>query len=99
MTELEEARAHLRVCQETLSLARRKAAEMQGGLGPWGIKNSSGWIAKCETAVLAALSWVWDAQERAAGPCTVYLSAKEALEIEANIQIQEMVGEFQVIPC
>ncbi len=49
MTELERARAHLRECQEALANARR-----------------IGWLGHVmqwrEQTVLAALSWVWEAQ-------------------------------------
>lgn len=52
MTELEEARAYLRERQEVLSRCRRMSE-------PIYVRR------RCETAVVAALSWVWDAQEHA----------------------------------
>jgi hypothetical protein len=51
MTELEEARAHLQHCQDVLAIGRANG----GGA----------YMDLSERNVLAALSWVWDAQERA----------------------------------
>jgi hypothetical protein len=51
MTELERARAHLRGCQEALLHTRRI------GLG----REIMQWR---ERSVLAALSWVWEEQEK-----------------------------------
>ena len=60
MTELEQARAHLRDCQKALKHARDVSVFEQGQWWPENMK------ANAERAVLAALSWVWDAQEREA---------------------------------
>lgn len=49
MSELDRARAHLRVCQKNLLASRR-----------WGVVGDTD-----ENAVLAALSWVWEEQETA----------------------------------
>ena len=58
ITELEEARAHLRERQSDLYSARCALAETDP-------VAEAGYIIKnCEVSVLAALSWVWDAQER-----------------------------------
>jgi hypothetical protein len=57
-TELEQARAHLRDCQKALKHARDVSVFEQGQWWPENMK------ANAERAVLAALSWVWDAQER-----------------------------------
>lgn len=57
MTELEQARTHLRRCQTDLDMARQRN---RGGF--FDAMN----VDHAATAVLAALSWVWDAQERAA---------------------------------
>ena len=51
MTELEQARAHLRRCQDRFHHRR--------ALGVGDVVRE-----EAEAAVLAALSWVWDAQER-----------------------------------
>jgi hypothetical protein len=59
MTELEQARAHLRDCQKALKHARDVSVFEQGQWWPENMK------ANAERAVIAALSWVWDAQERA----------------------------------
>lgn len=56
MTELEEARAHLKFTRELLARARFSAAD-------W---FPDDWGQQCERGYLAALSWVWDAQEREA---------------------------------
>ena len=56
MTELERARAHLRQAQSGLAFYRRCQGE--------GIRNIEKWIADNEACVLAALSWVWQEQER-----------------------------------
>jgi hypothetical protein len=53
MTELERARAHLRQAQAVLAFARNHCVKS------WSVNSS------LETNVLAALSWLWDAQERA----------------------------------
>ena len=58
MTELEQARAHLRDCQKALKHARDVSVFEQGQWWPENMK------ANAERTVLAALSWVWDAQER-----------------------------------
>lgn len=55
MTELERARAHLQVCQYDLAGAR---------LLQWCLAGERR-LRFVEEAYLAALSWVWDAQERA----------------------------------
>jgi hypothetical protein len=57
-TELEQARAHLRDCQKALKHARDVSVFEQGQWWPENMK------ANAERAVIAALSWVWDAQER-----------------------------------
>ena len=59
MTELEQARAHLQDCQKALKHARDVSVFEQGQWWPENMK------ANAERTVLAALSWVWDAQERA----------------------------------
>jgi hypothetical protein len=50
MTELEQARAHLQRCQKSLANVRK--APIPFDCYPW------------EMAVLAALSWVWEEQEK-----------------------------------
>ena len=55
MTELEQARAHLRRCQFILARDRKSCGSTEVDKG---ILIASEW------GVLAALSWVWDAQER-----------------------------------
>jgi hypothetical protein len=55
MTELERARDHLQRCQGWLGIARRQNS---GDL--IGLMN----VKYATEDVLAALSWVWDAQER-----------------------------------
>jgi hypothetical protein len=52
MTELVRARAHLKVEQKALAAARSAGTTV--------------WAHVCEGRVLAALSWVWEAQEREA---------------------------------
>ena len=65
MTELEQARAHLRRCQQNLATQRQlgrdrfdipAAVVIAAGHNPYRDEMAN---------VLAALSWVWDAQERA----------------------------------
>jgi len=60
MTELEEARAHLREWQEQLSDNRKHIQFIRYGRRD--ALNDLKWF---ERQVCAALSWVWDAQERA----------------------------------
>jgi hypothetical protein len=55
-TELDQARAHLRKCQADLHRWRNDG-------GPWQFLQRSQ-IEEYQNAVLAALSWVWDAQQR-----------------------------------
>lgn len=55
MTELELAREHLRNCQDHLGYARLNLFPYSG---------SKKHLRGMEVRVLAALSWVWDAQER-----------------------------------
>src|SRR5262245_6102561 len=72
-TELSQAREHLRRCQDELAAVRKKV----GFLVPPALKgylrrvfvqrmriDMEGHRVQAERAVLAALSWVWDAQER-----------------------------------
>ena len=69
MTELERARAHLRECQRILYSQRRAWPHLcQGEM-----------LSRDESNVLAALSWVWDAQERE--------RMAQAIPIEATITI------------
>ena len=56
--ELEQARAHLRTCQDDLYLARRTLADTDP------LAEADYIVKNCEVSVIAALSWVWDAQER-----------------------------------
>lgn len=58
MTETERARAHLKKCQGWLVTARTAPQALQQGYSQADI------IVAHEANVLAALSWVWDAQER-----------------------------------
>lgn len=67
MTELEQARAHLRISQLNLFEIRRVH------------KGSQPWLDQAKQRVLAALSWVWDAQERDLG-WQVYLQVKRGIE-------------------
>lgn len=57
MTELERARAHLRICQEHLKWARADTAAMAS-------PPTSDFLTRIENHVLAALSWVWEVQEK-----------------------------------
>ena len=57
-SELEQARAHLRASQAALQHARDVSVFIDGVWYPGDMK------AGAARAVLAALSWVWDAQER-----------------------------------
>jgi hypothetical protein len=61
MTELEEARAHLEACQAHLAWTRQ-APQVFGANPDDAYKE---FIRIDERRVLAALSWVWDVQERA----------------------------------
>lgn len=58
-TELERARRHLLDRQQTLAAARRSFMMRN--------YHDRGFLNPYEEAVLAALSWVWDAQERDEG--------------------------------
>lgn len=62
MTELEEARAHLRRSQEWLRMARAGYTNHFGIYVQPG--SNSDTIRRCAEDVLSALSWVYDAQER-----------------------------------
>lgn len=77
MTELEQARAHLRICQTELHAARSLAWCIAG-------QRAAGLR---ERAVLAALSWVYDAQERAAGPFV--------LTVEDTPELRRRMEEFK----
>jgi hypothetical protein len=61
MTELEQARAHLRQTQNRL------AGHRAAGFNQFFVyaKDDPDCFARKKADVLAALSWVWDAQERA----------------------------------
>ncbi len=56
-TELDEARAHLRNCQSKLFFARQQVRHPHGEI----VRSR---LRVFERDVLAALSWVWDAQGR-----------------------------------
>jgi hypothetical protein len=58
-SELDLAREHLRKRQEDLARERRALSEK-----PAPMRNSPQVMKECIKDVLAALSWVWDAQER-----------------------------------
>jgi len=58
MTELEQARLWLRIVQGVLQRERAVYAH-------YGAHGTAPLVRAAECAVLAALSWVWDAQERA----------------------------------
>jgi hypothetical protein len=62
MTEVEQAWHHLRACQIGLARARYHLGQHQSAKWP---STNYYWLTERETDVLAALSWVWDAQERA----------------------------------
>ena len=65
MTELEQAQEHLRACQASLYFARRsRPFHVSYPQHPRGLSTRE-FKVLCEAQVLAALSWVWDAQERA----------------------------------
>lgn len=55
MTELERARAHLLDCQTWLARLRRNFSLFEGAVN------------RAELDVLAALSWVWEEQDRIDG--------------------------------
>jgi leucyl aminopeptidase (aminopeptidase T) len=74
MTELEHARTYLRKAQR--SLADRRAYRCVRTV-----------IEEAENMVLAALSWVWDAQERA------QRSAVEWLQDKMQRNLQEMLSD------
>jgi hypothetical protein len=60
LTELDQARAHLRECQDALHLSRSR------GVNSFGVpfaKVHDG-LRREHNALYAAISWVWDAQER-----------------------------------
>ena len=61
MTELEQARANLREWQRELADARDHIKYIKRR---WILKASIANLKWYEDQVLAALSWVWDAQER-----------------------------------
>jgi hypothetical protein len=64
MTELERAREHLLVRQEMLAEARKM---------PLGPLTCLGYLDMMEQCFLAALSWVWEEQEKAKTANDVYL--------------------------
>jgi hypothetical protein len=64
MTELEQARAHLRQCQSQLATLRQRV----GTAIMAGHPVIPGYLDGAYALVLAALSWVWDAQERKIAP-------------------------------
>ena len=76
MTELEQARAHLKWAQDFLS--RRRGVHAHGAA-----------LEEAMRTVLAALSWVWDAQERAQTPKYRKLS-----EIEDELAIPAVLGDM-----
>ena len=53
MSELDRARAHLRYCQDALATFRRNGCRYL--------------VPGTEECVLAALSWVWEEQEKVSG--------------------------------
>jgi len=59
-SELEQARAHLREAQELLRCARCDPEGITAGL--WKLPPDA--ARNAERQVLAALSWVWDIQQR-----------------------------------
>ena len=74
MTELEQARAHLRRCQDRFHHRR--------ALGVGDVVRE-----EAEAAVLAALSWVWDAQEREKH---IRLISEDSILIKAGMTIHPL---------
>jgi hypothetical protein len=93
MTELEEARAHLRECQASLQEARGSFTVEIGLCSVPMTKPPAApeITARCERAVLAALSWVWDAQERAKTHVRVCRSPRADV-----LEITGIIGEIHV---
>lgn len=83
MTELEKARAHLRICQEALFRERRS-------YGPASEAYYS-------DRVLAALSWVWDAQERQERP-SLWLADDYRPLLVTSISGRLAVGDKVILP-
>ncbi len=74
ITELEQARAHLTLCQETLRILRAAPKRYVRR------RDHAGIVGEAKSSVLAALSWVWDAQER-----DVYYQVKSGIEDMARV--------------
>ena len=73
-TELERARAHMRACQEDLLRARRPVA--------WsGADTPAGVMSMREDRFLAALSWLWDAQERELMASAIPIDVKVTIDV------------------
>jgi hypothetical protein len=82
VTELERARTHLRQCQADLRFWRCNRSDREKREGrelPTGRREKDS-----ENAILAALSWVWDAQERKRA---VRLLPADAIEIGAGMKM------------
>jgi hypothetical protein len=100
MTELEQARAHLRACQEAL----RRDSQIVGFVrtGTMSTRQTrSAWrdhMRDRKNAVLAALSWVWDAQEREReakldGECEAAIAAyMAAVAHDLNLPAAKLFG-------
>lgn len=71
MTELERARAHLRASQNDLAKIRG------AGMPPWIIGFAEG-------NVLAALSWVWEEQEKVNGDSAWHNSRWRVIRLESR---------------
>jgi hypothetical protein len=91
MTELEQARAHLEKAQNMLHEARH-GVQWSNQQKDW-VKAPGPitWRKYCEQTVLAALSWVWDAQERDAAWQVWSGASKLAYALRAVISDPETI--------
>jgi hypothetical protein len=97
-SELERAREHLRISQLNLFEIRRVH------------KGSQPWLDQAKSRVLAALSWVWDAQERDAawqvwiGALKLADALREAIPepqtliVRDSPELREMIRDWQKSP-
>ena len=82
--ELERARAHLRSCQKILADERLAYARPPFWY-PYKTKRGAMWLRIAERNVLAALSWLWDVQERFENQSFPQIDAKAVQTVENGL--------------
>jgi len=92
MTELERARAFLKLSQENLHQSRGAQAAYEQERGHH--QSAWAWTALWENCFLAGLSWVWEEQER----CPIWKSGLASRNYQEIIDLWERIVLIAGVP-